>query len=312
MEPINDLKEAARALASGHLVAFPTETVYGLGADATNPAAVARIYATKQRPTDHPLIVHIDRFERINSWAIEIPDYAKDLAKAFWPGPMTLILQRSETAKDFITGGQPTVGIRIPNHPVALGLLSEFAALGGLGVAAPSANRFGKLSPTTAKAVLTELSDRLGVEDKILDGGASEVGIESTIIDCTKELPSILRPGAVTAEMISAVTGLRVSEPDWSIRVSGALEKHYAPNAMIELDTRPKQGEGFLALSHEATPPGVIRLGAPVDTAEFAKILYDSLRKADELRLAKVVVLVPNGDELAVAIEDRLRKAAAR
>ncbi len=312
MEPINNLKEAARALASGHLVAFPTETVYGLGADATNPAAVARIYATKQRPTDHPLIVHIESPERINSWAINIPDYAKDLAKAFWPGPMTLILQRSETAKDFITGGQPTVGIRIPNHPAALGLLREFAALGGLGVAAPSANRFGKLSPTSSQAVKTELGSYLSAEDFVLDGGDSEVGIESTIIDCTGASPAILRAGFISAEQIEKVTGLAVTAPEGTIRVSGALERHYSPDTPLQLGGEAGEGDGFLALAFVPTPIGAVRLASPVNNIEYAQVLYSALRKADELSLRKVVAIVPTGDYLADAIADRLKKAAAR
>jgi L-threonylcarbamoyladenylate synthase len=204
------MRDAAVNLVRGALVAFPTETVYGLGADATNAAAVARIYEVKGRPTNHPLIVHIGNLEYLEQWISDIPEYAITLAREFWPGPMTLILQRSELAKDFVTGGQDTVGIRIPSNSLALALLEAFHKLGGQGVAAPSANRFGQVSPTTAQAVQEELGEFLLDTDLILDGGSSEVGLESTIIDCTGELPRILRPGAITVEMIEEVTGLNV------------------------------------------------------------------------------------------------------
>jgi L-threonylcarbamoyladenylate synthase len=199
------IKDAALALKEGHLVAFPTETVYGLGADATNEKAVARVYGVKGRPTDHPLIVHISSFELMDEWASEIPEYAIDLAREFWPGPMTLILPRTHLAKDFITGGQNNVGLRVPSHTHALALLNAFEALGGKGIAAPSANRFGAVSPTTASAVDAELGAFLKITDKILNGGSCKVGIESTIIECTFEKPTILRPGAVTLEMIEAL-----------------------------------------------------------------------------------------------------------
>ena len=175
-------------------MAFPTETVYGLGADATNEKAVARIYEVKGRPTDHPLIVHISSINNLDKWVKDMPEYAIKLAKTFWPGPMTLILPRTELAKDFVTGGQNNVGIRVPEHIVALELLKEFEAQGGLGVAAPSANRFGKVSPTTSEAVVDELGNYLSRDDQILNGGSSQIGIESTIIYCTKDVPIILRP----------------------------------------------------------------------------------------------------------------------
>mgnify|MGYP000370249169 CR=1 FL=1 len=196
------MAHAAQSLKSGALVAFPTETVYGLGADATNAEAVARIYQVKGRPADHPLIVHVGDMQDIADWSDDIPDYAIALARAFWPGPMTLILMRSSLAHDFITGGQDTVGLRVPNHVIALALLNEFKKIGGKGIAAPSANRFGHVSPTTAQAVSDELSQYLAPEDLLLDGGPSLVGVESTIIDCTTESPKILRPGAITEEMI--------------------------------------------------------------------------------------------------------------
>ena len=204
------LKEAAASLMAGNVVAFPTETVYGLGADASNQQAVARIYEVKGRPTNHPLIVHISSINNLDKWAKDTPEYAVKLARAFWPGPMTLVLSRTELAKDFITGGQDNVGIRVPAHTVALSLLKEFEAQGGYGVAAPSANRFGKVSPTCADDVKAELSDYLNSNDLILDGGPSFVGVESTIIDCTNAIPTILRPGAITAAMINDLLGINI------------------------------------------------------------------------------------------------------
>jgi L-threonylcarbamoyladenylate synthase len=202
--------DAAANLLAGGLVAFPTETVYGLGADACNAEAVARIYSVKGRPADHPLIVHIASIDGLGDWATDVPGYAISLARDFWPGPMTLVVKRSGLAGDFVTGGQDTVGVRVPDHPVALGMLEAFTRAGGKGVAAPSANRFGNVSPTTAAAVVAELSDYLADSDQILDGGACDVGVESTIIDCTGATPRILRPGAVTAQMIAQSTGLHV------------------------------------------------------------------------------------------------------
>src|ERR1019366_9547915 len=221
----------------GHLVAFPTETVYGLGADAQNPDAIARVYSTKGRPTDHPLIVHISSLDGMGQWAHDIPDYAIALARDFWPGPMTLVLKRSELAGDFITGGQDTIGLRVPAHPIALSLINEFYAVGGKGIAAPSANRFGALSPTTAEAVEQELSEHLLPGDLILDGGSCLIGVESTIIDCTGPAPMILRLGAITPIMIEESTGLVALESNPSaIRVSGSLASHYSPKAKVVLD----------------------------------------------------------------------------
>ncbi len=218
---IETLNQAAKRLNGGALVAFPTETVYGLGADAENESAIARMYEVKGRPTNHPVIVHISNQNLVSYWAEEIPDYAISLMRKFWPGPMTLILKRSEKAKDFITGGQEFVGLRIPSNPIALKLLSEFELLGGHGVAAPSANRFGSVSPTSASDVAEEIGALLGEDDLILDGGASEVGVESTIIDCSRELPRILRLGAITEAMIESVTPIDTDSNLAEIRVSG-------------------------------------------------------------------------------------------
>jgi len=305
--------DAAAVLKSGGLVAFPTETVYGLGADACNAAAVARIYSVKGRPADHPLIVHVASMDALGDWAADVPAYAIALARDYWPGPMTLVVTRSELAGDFITGGQDTVGIRVPNHPVALGLLEAFARAGGRGVAAPSANRFGNVSPTTAQAVSDELSDYLGMSDLILDGGACAVGVESTIIDCTGEVPKILRPGAITEEMIEDSTGLDILDADGvAIRVSGSLESHYSPIAKVVLDQSPVTGEGFIAMADVASDAGVVRLAAPTTHDEFAKVLYSALRTADEQGLKTVVVAQPAGNGIAIAIRDRLMRAAHR
>jgi L-threonylcarbamoyladenylate synthase len=302
--------DAAGVLINGGLVGFPTETVYGLGADACNEMAVARVYAVKGRPADHPLIVHVASMDALGDWAADVPAYAIALARDYWPGPMTLVVTRSELAADFITGGQDTVGVRVPNHPIALGLLEAFARAGGKGVAAPSANRFGNVSPTTAQAVSDELGDYLADGDLILNGGACAVGVESTIIDCTGDVPRILRPGAITEEMIEHSTGLDVLDADGvAIRVSGSLESHYSPIAKVVLDQTPIAGQGFIAMADIATVTGVIRLAAPTTHDEFARVLYSALRAADEQGLITVVVAQPMGDGIAVAIRDRLSRS---
>jgi len=304
--------DAAANLLAGGLVAFPTETVYGLGADACNADAVARIYSVKGRPADHPLIVHVVSMDGLGDWADDVPGYAISLARDFWPGPMTLVVKRSELAGDFVTGGQDTVGVRVPNHPVALGLLEAFAKAGGKGVAAPSANRFGNVSPTTAQAVADELGDYLAGGDQILDGGACDVGVESTIIDCIGNAPKILRPGAITEQMIAESTGLIVVGvvEQSAIRVSGSLEAHYAPVATVVLDQSPVAGQGFIAMADFVAGEGVVRLAAPKTHDEFARVLYSALRSADEQGLETVVVAQPQGDGIAIAIRDRLKRAA--
>jgi L-threonylcarbamoyladenylate synthase len=313
------MADAAANLLAGNLVAFPTETVYGLGADACNASAVARIYSVKGRPADHPLIVHVASMDALGDWAADVPGYAISLARDFWPGPMTLIMKRSALAGDFVTGGQDTVGIRVPDHVVALGLLEAFARTGGRGVAAPSANRFGNVSPTTAQAVADEINEFLADADQILDGGPCEVGVESTIIDCTGDAPRILRPGAVTAEMIEESTGLRVgnsvsvnggSVDEKEIRVSGSLDSHYAPAAKVFLDQSPIAGQGYIAMADVETPEGVVRLAAPKTHDEFAQVLYASLRAADLQGLQAVVVAQPKGAGIAIAIRDRVKRAA--
>jgi len=309
------LKDAARSLRSGNLVAFPTETVYGLGVDATNKDAVVHLYRVKGRPSDHPLIIHISSMVNLDKWAREIPEYAIKLARAFWPGPMTLILPRTNLAKDFITGNQDSVGIRVPSHPLATALLTEFEELGGFGVAAPSANRFGKVSPTTADAVVGELSSYLSHTDLILDGGPCQVGVESTIINCTQEIPEILRPGAITATMISDLIGLQVNQiaigsNRLTMKAPGLLQSHYAPKAKVFLSTKPNLGDGFIALSEIPTPPGAIRLASPKNNKEYAQLLYQALRLADTKQLPHIIVIPPTGDDLAIAVRDRLEKSA--
>jgi L-threonylcarbamoyladenylate synthase len=303
-----EIKKAAKALKDGHLVAFPTETVYGLGADATNEKAVNRIYSVKGRPTDHPLIVHISSINQLDNWATDIPDYAIKLAKEFWPGPMTLILGRSNIAKDFITGSQETIGLRVPNHPVAHKLLKEFETIGGIGIAAPSANRFGQVSATSSIATFNALGRLLGNKDLILNGGLCSVGIESTIISCVQSLPEILRPGAVTREMIETVTPINIYAQS-EIRSPGSFINHYSPRTRVFLNTSPTPGDGFLALSDVKTPEGAIRLASPKDSDEFAIILYESFRRADEMNIEKICVITPPQKGIGIAIMDRLNKS---
>ena len=309
------LTDAATSLRAGNLVAFPTETVYGLGADATNSQAIAKLYAAKARPTDHPLIIHISSMANLDRWASQVPEYAIKLARTFWPGPMTLILPRTNLAQDFITGSQDNVALRVPAHSLALALLAEFEAQGGLGVAAPSANRFGQVSPTSADAVYEELADYLTPNDLILDGGPCKVGVESTIINCTQSVPEILRPGAITASLIFDHLGLVVKQinsasNNLKIKAPGLLQSHYAPKAKVFLATTPKPGDGFIALATTPTPAGVIRLASPKNNQEYAQLLYQALRLADSKQLPNVIVIPPSGDDLAIAICDRLERSA--
>ncbi|MDP4015295.1 MAG: L-threonylcarbamoyladenylate synthase [Candidatus Nanopelagicales bacterium] len=318
------VEAAAERLASGGLVALPTETVYGLGADARNPRAVARVYAVKGRPADHPLIVHIASGTELEAWAVHIPDYARRLALAFWPGPLTLILARSAAVGDFVTGGQTTVALRAPDHSVAQAVLERF----GGGIAAPSANRFGRVSPTTAEHVQADIGERLdAATDLILDGGACRIGVESTIVDCTGPAGRILRPGAIGVEQVEALIGPLTAGSSRAPRVPGGLRSHYAPNARLVLADAgdasqivsglagagtPPSRIGFLALADEPRPDGVVRLIAPRDAREYARDLYRALREADYLDLAVVVAVPPTGSSgAAVAVRDRLRRAAA-
>lgn len=305
---------AAKALKDGHLVAFPTETVYGLGADATNENAVSQVYAVKGRPTDHPLIVHVSSMNQISKWANDIPGYAIKLAKDFWPGPMTLILKRSDLAKDFVTAGQDNIGLRVPNQPVAIALLTQFESIGGLGLAAPSANRFGAVSPTTSLAVIEELQNYLDSKDLILDGGNCHIGIESTIINCTGNFPSILRPGSITIEMIEKSIGseIKSNTSNSNIKTSGLLDKHYSPRAIVRLNMLAEPGEGFIAMASISTPIGAIRLSSPRNNQEFARELYEALRDGDRFNLSEIKVILPEEGELVEAINDRMAKSSFR
>jgi len=309
---LSALRQGAEKLKNGAIVAFPTETVYGLGVDAENQSAVARMYQVKNRPANHPVIVHIAELKDVDYWAKEIPEYAINLMRVFWPGPMTLLLKRSDKAKDFITGNQEIVGLRIPAHSLALNLLVEFKKLGGNGIAAPSANRYGAVSPTTAQAVSAELEEYLQPEDQILDGGSSLVGVESTIIDCSKENLSILRPGAVTAEMVEQSTGiilLEAQEP--RVRASGSHKQHYSPKARVLIGKEAQSGDGLIAVDGVLTPDGVIRLASPKNNEEYARILYSALRQGDDAGLERIYIDPPEGLGLAVAIRDRITRASS-
>jgi L-threonylcarbamoyladenylate synthase len=306
------LELAAQALSLGSLVAFPTETVYGLGADAENSLAIARMFEVKNRPANHPVIIHLSSQDQVNYWAVQVSGFAKALMRDYWPGPMTLIFSRSPNANDLITGGQDSVGLRVPSHPVALALIEKFHDLGGNGIVAPSANRYGAVSPTDSEAVRVELGEYLADDDMILDGQAPAVGVESTIIDCTGDAPIVLRPGAITVQMIEKSTGLSVvRNQDALLRVSGSHKKHYSPKAQVLVDGNSQTGEGLIADNHVKTPTGVIRLASPTSVEEYARILYSALRQADALGLETVRVVPPIGDGLAIAIRDRITRSAA-
>jgi L-threonylcarbamoyladenylate synthase len=255
--------------------------------------------------------VHISSINQLEKWAREIPEYAIDLARAFWPGPMTLILRRTDIAKNFITGGQETVGLRVPNDPIALALIQEFERISDSAIAAPSANRFGQVSSTSSTHVGEELGEYLSEFDLVLDGGHSQIGIESTIIDCTGVMPIILRAGAVTSDDMEDLLGLTSEGSATSqIRFSGSFNKHYSPKCKVILDALPEPGDAFLALSEVSTPPGVMRIGAPDSLDSFARMLYSIFRVADSQGFKRLIVMQPHGGGIAVAIRERLEKAA--
>ena len=312
----SELIRAVEVLRAGGLVGLPTETVYGLGADASNDLAVRRIFAVKGRPSTHPLIVHVASVEHARQWALELTEAGEQLARAFWPGPLTLIVKRSERASDAVTGGQDTVGLRVPSHPLALELLELF----GGGVAAPSANRFGKVSPTSAAHVRSELGDEV---DLILDGGSSSVGVESTIVDVTQRSPRLLRPGGVAREEIEAVLGrpLVIATSATDVRAPGMLESHYAPRAGLwlvsagevfaEAARRRAAGNRVVVIAPEGTalPEGVACLPVPRDEAGFARVLYSHLREADALG-DLILAVAPAASGLGLAVRDRLQRAS--
>jgi L-threonylcarbamoyladenylate synthase len=292
-----DLERALDVLRRGGLVAIPTETVYGLAANAGDDEAVARIYAVKGRPRDHPLIVHVASADLLPEWTSAVPDTAGVLAATCWPGPLTLLLPRSPRVSDAVTGGRDTVGIRVPAHPLTTELLERF----GNGVAAPSANRFGHVSPTTAEHVRRDLG---GDVDVILDGGACPVGVESTIVDCTVEPPQVLRPGAITTEQIESLLGARVAPAGGPSRAAGMLPAHYAPAARVVL-ARDRADADRLA-----TDLGAEVIGAGADLVTYARHLYEWLRDADDRGATSIVAVLPEASGLGHAIRDRLLKAA--
>jgi L-threonylcarbamoyladenylate synthase len=320
------IEAAARALETGSLVAFPTETVYGLGADAENPAAVAAIYAAKGRPQDHPVIVHVAPGASLDYWCADIPTEARQLVDAFWPGPLTLILKRAPNIPDAVSGGQDTVGIRCPSHPVAIRLLQAFKGGRG-GVAAPSANKFGHVSPTTAQHVRDEFSDANGIDPRIaavLDGGQSEVGIESTIVDLSRlntHGPVLLRPGHISAEAIAAVIDQLPARPDAAApRASGTLESHYAPHTPVAMqdtatlaDTLSRlhaAGRKVALIHYSALPPVHAEIVLPATPEGFAHALYAALRAMDGAGADLILVEAPPQDGAWLGVNDRLRRAA--
>ena len=313
----NDIAQAAFAIASGKLCAIPTETVYGLAANALDKSAVAQVFAAKERPADHPLIVHVATAADATQWITELPQWAVELTKAVWPGPLTIVGSRTELASNSVTGGQDTVAVRVPSHPIARELLKQLKAQGVKGLVAPSANRFGHVSPTSAAHVSADLGEYLSANgDLILDGGDCEVGVESTIVLATGSHPVILRPGAITVADIERITGVTVSSKTTAApRVSGALDSHYSPTAQVILINDVSKAElggnaGLLALAEISTPTGLTRLGSPATIEDYAHELYSALRAGDDQRLETIYVVPPIGDGLAQAINDRLQRAA--
>lgn len=316
-EAVPDLRDCLRRLAAGEVVAIPTETVYGLAADAANPDAVAKIFALKGRPSEHPLIVHIEGAHALAEWAVDIPEAARQLAARFWPGPLTMILRKALRVPSIVTGGQDTVGLRAPSHPVAQAILREFAREGSGGLAAPSANKFGHVSPTTIEHVLQEF----GPDLPFVNGGACAVGIESTIVDLSRGTPVLLRPGAITREQLAEVLGEALGERDARApRASGTLAAHYAPHAPLALvDWRMLNVEGTQpgrigVLARRARIPdyeGPMWIVAPENPVSYAHDLYANLRKLDASGADRIVVEAPPREGAWEAVNDRLQRAAA-
>jgi L-threonylcarbamoyladenylate synthase len=317
------LAAAAQALRDGALVAFPTETVYGLGADARNPDALRRLFAAKGRPAEHPVIVHVANRDAAMRWARTLPTYAGMLADAFWPGPLTLILPRADGVPDEVTGGQASVGLRVPAHPVAQALLMAFAALGGDGIAAPSANRFGRISATTAQHVSDDFGSDIAL---IVDGGPCAHGLESTIIDCTHATPALLRPGAISVAELTRVLGAPPGAPsDKSPRASGTLATHYAPQTHSRLLAREALREGLAnlgghgghiaVLAHSMAQPPAFEgtwFDAPTESALYAHHLYSNLRALDAREADEIWIEAPPDGPDWIAVNDRLRRATHR
>ncbi len=300
---VSDLDDAITALRAGLLVAMPTETVYGLAADAGNEQAVRRIFAVKGRPADHPLIVHLAGADELDGWAASVPAAAARLAATCWPGPLTVLVAKADDVLDAVTGGRDTVGLRVPAHPLALELLARF----GGGLAAPSANRFGRVSPTTAEHVRHDLGDLV---DVVLDGGACAIGVESTIVDCTVDPPQVLRSGGIPDEQIAALLDNGVGGASGRSRAPGMLESHYAPACRVEVAATRAEADG-LAVARSAAGLHVDVIDGTADLAAYAHSLYGWLRDADERMLDVVVAVLPPPRGLGHAIRDRLLKAAA-
>ena len=305
-----EVRRAAQILRAGGLVAFPTETVYGLGADAANEKAMARLYAVKRRPAHHPVIIHFAAAQAAFDWALEVPDAARKLAQKFWPGPLTLILKRSRQARDFVTGAQDTVGLRVPSHPVAQELLRLFDGA----IAAPSANRFGLVSPTTAAHVRDDLGKDV---DLVLEGGASDVGIESTIVDLSGATPVLLRPGHISKAEVEALIGAVGEKDATSPRHSGGLERHYAPRTPARLvptyalDGEIANGKHKVAVLAFSRPDERVDywLRMPRDPNAYAQRLYAALRELDSAGCERILVEAPPDAPEWDAVRDRLRRA---
>jgi L-threonylcarbamoyladenylate synthase len=312
-----NVADAARRLATGELVAFPTETVYGLGADAANPGAVGKIFALKGRPANHPVIVHVSGTHGLRDWGSDVPDIAIVLAEKFWPGPLTLIVKRSSRVPLIVTGGQESVGLRCPSHPMAQELLREFERVGSGAIAAPSANRFGHVSPTTAQHV----RDEFGASLPVLDGGACEVGLESTILDLSRGAPVLLRPGGITRSQIAKAIGMPLGDRDeHAPRASGTLAAHYAPQtaltlmspASLEADVRNFANVAVLAFREPAMgSKAIFWIAASDDPARYAHDLYANLRKLDDAGAKRILVEAPPPAPEWEAVNDRLARAAA-
>lgn len=314
------IADAVSCLRAGGLVGLPTETVYGLAALASDDQAVRRVFAVKGRPSNHPLIVHIAQASDAHDWGLDIAPYADRLATSLWPGPLTLILRKQDWVPNSLTGGQPTVAVRVPSHPVALAIITEAGP-----VAAPSANRFGRVSPTSADAVAQELAEALDERDLILDGGNCAVGVESTIVDCTSDAPRILRAGFYGDEVIEQAAGvaLDAAHAATAPRVPGSLAAHYAPKTRVTL-LKPAEVNTvsiarlsrawFLALTSESVDEAHVVSAAhctrPEDATAFARLLYATLRAADAADVDEVIAIPPQGRGIAVAIRDRLQRAA--
>jgi L-threonylcarbamoyladenylate synthase len=313
-----DVDRAVAALRSGHLVALPTETVYGLAGNASSRESVEKIFRAKGRPAHHPVIVHLSSVDVVDEWASDVPAWARPLMDALWPGPLTLIVPRAPAVLDAVTGGQSTVGIRVPAHPLTLDVLDRF----GSGLAAPSANRYGRVSPTTAHDVAVELGDHLDAHDLVLDGGPCHVGVESTIVGAWDATPRMLRPGAVTAEQIHDITGLTPDVAADGVRAPGSTASHYAPTAQVVVVEVGQLGDalerlsaghrvGVVAPADVVSDPLSTRLASPADADEYARGLYAALRKADVFGMDVVIAVPPPAKGVGLAVRDRLYRAAS-